>query len=185
MHVYACVWRGQGNLRPVFICAGKDLQNHVFWRLLAISQFNGAVCCWAFNVLSFGNSGGKTYSEAGPCSNAVYLETLTSPCCITAHVAPTLRHVKGYPVAQRVRNCFSWHIRICCTRKNTLCTRGFSCKQTDQQATTKLLSCSKEKGKVTLPLGSAGCCQLMKSAITDLKKVYFVTERGFPVLWMD
>lgn len=185
MHVYVCVWKGQGNLRPVFIWAGKGLQNRVFWRLLAISQFNGAVCCWAFNVLSFGYRGGKTYSEAGPCSNAVYLETLTSPCCIAAHVVPTLCHVKGYLVAQPLQSHFSWHIGICCMRKDTLCTRGFSCKQTDRQAKTKLLSHSKEKGKVTLPLCSAACCQSMKSAVTDLKKAYFVTERGFLVLWMD
>lgn len=89
-----CV-EGTGNLRLVFIRAGKDLQNCVFWRRLAISQFNGAVCCCAFNVLTFGNSRGKTYSEAGPCSSVVYLETITSPCYITAHVAPTHCHVKG------------------------------------------------------------------------------------------
>lgn len=103
MHVYVCAWRGQGNLRPVFMCTGKDLQNHVFWWLLAISQFNGAVCCWVFNVLSFGNSGGKTYGEAGPCLSAVYLETLTSPCCTAGHLTSTLCHVKGYQVAQQCR----------------------------------------------------------------------------------
>lgn len=150
MHAYVCVWRGQGNLRPVFICAGKDLQNCVFWHLLAISQFNGAVCCWAFKVLLFGNSREKTYSETGPRLNAVYLETLTSPCCITAHVAPTLCHVKVYPAVQRaVQSRFSWHVRICCTRKDILCTEGFSCKQTDQ-AKAKLLSCSKEKSHTSL-----------------------------------
>lgn len=103
MHVYVCAWRGQRNLRPDFMCAGKDLQNRVFWRLLAISQFNGAVCCWAFKVLSFGNSGGKTYSEASPCLSAVYLETLPSPCCPVGHTIPTLCHVKGYQVAQWCR----------------------------------------------------------------------------------
>lgn len=174
-----------GNLRLVFIRAGKDLQNCVFWRRLAISQFNGAVCCWAFNVLTFGNSRGKTYSEAGPCSSVVYLETITSPCYITAHVAPTHCHVKGCPAARWVKSHFDWRIRICCTEENTLCTRGFSCKQTDWQAKTKLLSHSKEKGKVTLPLCSSGCCQSLRSAITDLKKLYFVTERGFPFFCMD
>lgn len=185
MHVYVCAWRGQGNLRPDFMCAGKDLQNCVFWWLLAISQFNGAVCCWAFNVLSFGNSRGKTYSEAGPCLSGVSLETLTSPCCTAGHVTPTLCHVKGYQVAQRCRVISEGTLEYVSQGKVLFSSRGFSCKPTDWQTETKLLSHGKEKGKVTLPLCSADCCQSMKSAITELKKAYFVTERGFPVLWMD
>lgn len=185
MHVYVCAWRAQGNLRPDFMCAGKDLQNRVFWRLLAISQFNGAVCCWAFSVLSFGNSGGETHGEAGPCFSAVYLETLTSPCCTAGHVTPTLCHVEGYQVAQRCRILSEGTSECAAQGRVPFAQEVFLVNKLTDKQKQSYWATTKKKEKSHFLCVQQTVVSRWSLLLLALEKAYFVTERGFPVLWMD